>query len=204
MTQTTDAALVERLRAVSRQMREHNPGRGGFNPVMPHEHTLDQAADTIEAQARRIEALEGAGQSLLDRAIMLATRCHEGQVDKGGQPYILHPLRVMLACQTEQERITAVLHDVMEDCGVSWATIARRFGDAIADAVAALTREEGESYASFIKRCATNPIARTVKMADLADNMDVRRLGREPTAEDGKRLHRYADARALLSKAPTP
>lgn len=58
MTQTTDAALVGRLRAVSRQMREHNPGRGGFNPVMPHEHTLDQAADTIEAQARRIEALE--------------------------------------------------------------------------------------------------------------------------------------------------
>lgn len=58
MTQTTDAALVERLRAVSKQMREQNPGRDGFNPVMPHEHTLDQAADTIEAQARRIEALE--------------------------------------------------------------------------------------------------------------------------------------------------
>lgn len=66
MTQTTDAALARQLRAVSKQMREHNPGRGGFNPVMPHEHTLDQAADTIEAQARRIEALEGALRECAD------------------------------------------------------------------------------------------------------------------------------------------
>lgn len=59
MTQTTDTALVRQLRFLSKHMREQNPSRGGFNPVMPHEHTLDQAADTIEAQARRIEALEG-------------------------------------------------------------------------------------------------------------------------------------------------
>jgi len=140
----------------------------------------------------------------LVEAIILATRSHQGQVDKGGQPYILHPLRVMLACQTEQERIAAVLHDVMEDCDVSWVTIARQFGDVIADAVAALTREKDESYTSFIKRCAANRIARTVKLADLADNMDIRRLGRDPTPEDAKRQQRYADARAFLTNAPTP
>lgn len=138
---------------------------------------------------------------LLEDAIMLATDLHRGQVDKGGQPYILHPLRVMQAVKGGSERIAAVLHDTMEDCGLAWATIARRFGSDVADAVYALSRGEEETYEAFIDRCALNPIARVVKLADIADNMDVTRLGREPTHQDAKRLERYSAARAVLMAA---
>lgn len=134
----------------------------------------------------------------LSDAIALAAQAHRGQVDKGGQPYILHPLRVMLACQTEEQRIVAVLHDVMEDCCVAWVTIARQFGNAIADAVEALTRGEDEAYEAFIDRCATNPLAAFVKLADIGDNMDVSRLGREPNAADKARLLKYGRARTVL------
>jgi len=135
---------------------------------------------------------------LLEEAIMLATDLHRGQVDKGGQPYILHPLRVMQTVKGGNERIAAVLHDTMEDCGLAWATIAKRFGNDVADAVYALSRGEEETYEAFIERCAQNPIARAVKLADIADNMDMTRLGREPTAHDASRLSRYSAARAVL------
>jgi guanosine-3',5'-bis(diphosphate) 3'-pyrophosphohydrolase len=134
----------------------------------------------------------------LDEAIMLATQAHAGQVDKGRQPYILHPLRVMLACKTEDERIAAVLHDTVEDTEVTSYQIMRQFGFVIEDAVGALTRRIDEAYPAFIERCAANPIARVVKLADIADNMDLTRLGREPTAEDCRRLTRYADALNVL------
>lgn len=140
----------------------------------------------------------------LSDAIMLATDLHRGQFDKGGAPYILHPLRVMQAVKGDSERIAAVLHDTMEDCGASWVTIARRFGNEVADAVDALSRGPDETYSSFIDRCATNPIARAVKLADISDNMDVTRLGREPTAQDAKRLERYLAARATLMAATDP
>ena len=134
----------------------------------------------------------------LDDAIVLAVTAHRGQTDKGGAPYILHPLRVMLACDTNEQRIAAVLHDTVEDCGIALDTVRDSFGAAIADAVDALTRREGETYEAFIERCAANPIARTVKLADLADNMDWRRLGREPNEKDRERLLKYERAQTLL------
>jgi (p)ppGpp synthase/HD superfamily hydrolase len=136
----------------------------------------------------------------LSDAIRFATSAHEGQVDKAGQPYILHPLRVMLDCTERREQIAALLHDTVEDCpGVSLQTIERRFGKEIADAVDALTNRSGENYADFIRRCARNPIARTVKAADLRDNMDLARLGRAPTQDDLARHRKYQDAAAILS-----
>jgi len=138
----------------------------------------------------------------LSDAIALATQAHRGQVDKGGQPYILHPLRVMLACQTEEQRIAAVLHDVVEDSGFVMSDIASKFGPTIAYAVDALSRREDEDYDAFIARCAANPISRVVKLADITDNMDVRRLGREPTAADAKRIEKYERARAALWTVP--
>jgi len=60
----------------------------------------------------------------LERAIAIAAAAHAGQVDKAGQPYILHPLRVMLRVATEHERIAAVLHDVVEDTDVTLHTLA--------------------------------------------------------------------------------
>lgn len=135
----------------------------------------------------------------LDEAIILATQAHADQVDKGGAPYILHPLRVMMAMTTEQERIVAVLHDVVEDSDYALSDLAAAFGWDVYDAVDALTRRDGETYEAFIKRCAQNPIARRVKLADLADNMDLSRLGREPTPDDQRRFDRYNNARVHLS-----
>ncbi|MET0137553.1 MAG: HD domain-containing protein [Sphingobium sp.] len=116
----------------------------------------------------------------LEDAIILACTAHRRQVDKGGAPYILHPLRVMLAVSGDERRIAAVLHDVVEDCGIDPATIADRFGDAVAQAVVALSRNEGEDYDAFVERCAGNPIARDVTRADIADNLDLSRLPPRP------------------------
>jgi len=135
--------------------------------------------------------------SALDEAILLATTAHRGQVDKAGAPYILHPLRVMLAQTDEVRRIAAVLHDVVEDCGVAPDMIRARFGDAVADAVVALTRNEDEDYDAFIARCAANPIARDVKRADIADNLDLSRLS-TITDRDRDRAAKYQRALAQL------
>jgi (p)ppGpp synthase/HD superfamily hydrolase len=134
----------------------------------------------------------------LERAIAIAASAHEGQIDKGGAPYILHPLRVMLAMSSDEDRTAAVLHDVLED--TPWTADALRregFSDAVVDAVESLTRRTGEAYDDFILRARSNPIARRVKLADLADNMDLRRI-REPTAADRDRIVRYEKAIATL------
>ncbi len=107
----------------------------------------------------------------IERAILLATNLHRGQVDKSGNAYILHPLRVMLGFSDDLEMIVAVLHDVMEDCGYGVHELVDSFGREVADAVEALTRREDETYADFILRAKANPIARKVKIADIRDNL---------------------------------
>lgn len=137
--------------------------------------------------------------TLLSDAVAFAANAHRGQTDKAGAPYILHVLRVMLRVRGLDEQIAAVLHDTVEDTDTTLDRVRIRFGDAVADAVDALTRRRGETYTDFIERCRENPIARVVKLADLADNMNLERLGRELTAEDAKRHRKYADATAALS-----
>ena len=137
----------------------------------------------------------------LTKAIILAAEAHNGQVDKGGQLYILHPLRVMLSCETVEQKIVAVLHDTIEDTDLQLSTIRVRFGNTVADAVDALSRRDGESYAAFIQRCAQNTLAADVKMRDLEDNMNLDRLGREPTEKDMARLDKYKDAKKMLWSA---
>lgn len=134
----------------------------------------------------------------VDRAIALACEAHAGQIDKGGKPYILHPLRVMLRLKDEDAQIAAVLHDTVEDCGLELGLIRYRFGALVADAVDALTRREGESYGAFLGRCADNPLALRVKLEDIEDNLNLDRLGREPTIDDARRCRKYHDARNVL------
>ncbi|RYF02610.1 MAG: HD domain-containing protein [Oxalobacteraceae bacterium] len=141
--------------------------------------------------------------SPLDRAITLAVAAHEGQVDKGGTPYILHPLRVMLRQTEIAHRIVAVLHDVVEDSDVTLDTIRADHGDTIAEAIDALTKREGESYDDFIRRCAMNVIARDVKRTDIEDNLDLSRLS-TISDHDQERAHKYRRALALLNDAGQP
>ncbi len=130
----------------------------------------------------------------LEDAIQLALEAHRDQLDKAGQPYILHPLRVMLRLSSDTERIIGVLHDVIEDSHYSLDDL-RKLGypDPILQALDCLTRRETESYPQFIDRVKTNLLARHVKLADLEDNMDVRRLS-AIGEEDVARLKRYSQA----------
>lgn len=138
----------------------------------------------------------------LERAIELAARAHAGQRDKGGQPYILHPLRVMMAVTTDAERIAAVLHDVVEDTSITFDDlVAEGFADDIVDAIRALTKFEGETREQAAKRLVRDPIARAVKLADIADNMDLTRIP-VPSERDHARLREYAVARDILLAGP--
>jgi len=127
----------------------------------------------------------------LEKAILIATQAHAGQVDKGGNPYILHPLRIMLRMNTEETMIAAVLHDVLEDTDVTADDLLKAgMSREVVAGVVALTRREGETYMDFIKRTKQDPIARLVKLADLEDNCDLTRLP-NPTKEDFDRVERY-------------
>jgi GTP diphosphokinase / guanosine-3',5'-bis(diphosphate) 3'-diphosphatase len=137
----------------------------------------------------------------LERAIQIAAQAHTGQLDKSGQPYILHPLRVMLHMKSEHERIVAALHDVIEDTSVTLTQLAAEgFSAIVIDAVRALTKLPWESRLKAAARAARNPIALAVKLADNSDNMDMSRIP-HPTAKDIARLEEYKAVRDLLLRA---
>jgi len=136
--------------------------------------------------------------STLEHAITIAAGAHAGQVDKAGAPYILHPLRLMLQMTTTDERIVAVLHDVVEDSEWTFEGLLQEgFSRAIVDAVESVTRRGDETYEAFVLRAAENPLGRRVKLADLRDNCDLSRIA-EPSEEDHRRVAKYKRAIALL------
>ena len=137
--------------------------------------------------------------SHLERAIRLAVEAHQGQKDKAGVPYILHPLRVMFGMRAETEMMTAVLHDVIEDTEWTLDTLREEgFPEQVLEALDRLTRRDEESYEAFIDRVKDNPIARSVKLADLEDNMDIKRIS-NLTEKDSDRLAKYHRAWLTLT-----
>ncbi len=107
----------------------------------------------------------------IEKALQIAAKAHEGQKDKEGQPYILHPLRVMAAVEGEAARIAAILHDVVEDSEVIEDDLRQAgFGESVVAAVRCLTHVKDEPYADYVIRCKANGVARRVKLADLEDN----------------------------------
>ena len=149
----------------------------------------------------------------LEKAIKIAVEAHAGQVDKGGNPYILHPLRVMLSLNSEEERIVGVLHDVVEDCeGWSWERLRNEgCSDEILEALKSVSKSPSEEaeyrslneekkmahYLEFIERSKANKIGRKVKAADLKDNLDISRID-DITVRDINRLNRYKEALKIL------
>ena len=132
--------------------------------------------------------------STLERAIEIAEIAHAGQFDKGGAPYIGHPLRLMKHLFSEEEKIAAVLHDVVEDGEVTLAELrAEGFSEEVVEAVDSLTRRPDEPYNLFILRAASNDLARRVKLADLFDNCDLSRIP-DPGPADFERLKKYQGA----------
>ena len=134
------------------------------------------------------------GQGTLERAIEIAARTHAGQVDKGGAPYILHPLRVMLRVAPGAQQIVAVLHDVVEDSEVTFEDLAREgFAAEVIAGLRAVTKIEGESYEDFVARAALDPVGKAVKLADLMENSDLSRIA-EPSQKDMERVEKYGRA----------
>src|SRR6188768_414379 len=98
--------------------------------------------------------------SNLEKAIRIAVAAHAGQTDKGGAPYITHPLRLMAAVETEEEKIVALLHDVVEDTTVTLDDLRREgFSDSVLAGVACVTHRRDEPYAEYVIRCKHNPVA---------------------------------------------
>ena len=143
-------------------------------------------------QQNEPEYYEWRTSELLRRAIDIAKEAHKGQVDKAGNEYIDHPLRVMIAVHSVSEKIVGVLHDVIEDTDWTFERLeAEGFTTEIIEALKCVTKlSEDEPYDAFIERVKTNPLAVAVKIKDLADNMDIRRLN-ELTEKDFKRLQKY-------------
>jgi hypothetical protein len=101
---------------------------------------------------------------------------------------------MMLHLSTMDERITAVLHDVIEDSGVSLEALrAEGFSETVLEAIDSVTRRPEESYEAFVLRAASNPIGRRVKLVDLEDNSDLSRIA-SPTARDYERIEKYRRA----------
>lgn len=130
----------------------------------------------------------------LSKAIAIAAQAHQNQLDKSGRAYILHPLRMMFKMTTDEEMMAAILHDVVEDS--NWTIEALRaegFPEAVLEAVESLTNREGETYEQFIARVKENPLAVKVKIADLEDNMDMKRLMQfgDKEIERFRKYHRH-------------
>ena len=137
-------------------------------------------------------------QKLLAKAARITAVAHEHQMDKAGEAYILHPLRLMARAQTDDERIVALLHDVVEDSDWTSKALAEEgFPQRIVDAIGCLTNREGESYDDFISRVLADPLAARVKLLDIKDNMDMTRLG-ELADKDLERFRKYHAARQRL------
>jgi (p)ppGpp synthase/HD superfamily hydrolase len=135
----------------------------------------------------------------LEHAINISAKAHEGQRDKAGAPYIFHPLRLMMRMTTSDAQIVAILHDVVEDS--QWTIEALRdqgFSDSVLAAVDLLTKPVGCSYPEYVRRIKPNPLAASVKVSDLEDNLNLTRL---PclTPKDIERIQKYHAAWVLLT-----
>ncbi len=138
----------------------------------------------------------------LERAIELAAHHHAGQTDKSGGAYILHPLRMMMACQSNNAKIVAILHDTIEDTDLTEADLRREgFSDEVIVAVLGVTRRDDETYTDFVIRASRIELAREVKLADLADNTRLDRTLLTPASveKDMKRTRRYLLAYKFLT-----
>lgn len=136
----------------------------------------------------------------LEDAIAIATSAHDGQVDKSGKPYIGHPLRVMSSVTGEHEKMAAVLHDVIEDTAVTADDLlARGCPPVVVDAVVALSHLADEPQDDYLRRVAANPLALSVKHADIGDNLSPTRMAQLDEATQERLKAKYARALRLLA-----
>ena len=134
-----------------------------------------------------------------EKAMKIAYEAHQGQVDKSGIPYIFHPIHLAEQMETEEECIVALLHDVVEDTDITFEQLEKEFSDTVIEALKLLTHDDSVPYMEYVRKIKANPIARTVKLADVWHNYDITRL-HKITQKDKKRRAKYEDAIHYLSE----
>ncbi|MEW5511999.1 GTP pyrophosphokinase [Pseudomonas asiatica] len=136
---------------------------------------------------------------LVEVALQRALTAYAGKVDKGGKPYILHPLRLMARLDDPISQCVALLHDVIEDSDTTAEDLrADGFPESVVTAVDVLTRRRGENYQAFIERVRVHPLASKVKLLDIEDNLNLLRIN-EVTENDLQRVAKYHRAWMLLN-----
>lgn len=135
---------------------------------------------------------------LTRKALKIAFRAHEGQLDRSGLPYILHPVHVAEQMKTEDTCVVAILHDVIEDTSVTMEDLQKEgFTETQLEGVRLMTHLPGTDYFAYVQNLKDNPVARAVKIADLQHNSDPTRLIKI-TPEDRARLRKYQKALEIL------
>ena len=125
------------------------------------------------------------------KAYELAKKAHEGQIDKGGNPYIWHPIAVANLVLTDDEKVVALLHDIVEDTSITLKDLYEQgFSNHIVEAINCLTKYANEPLNEYLNRVKNNPLAVTVKIADLTHNSDISRIP-QPKKKDYARVERY-------------
>lgn len=138
---------------------------------------------------------------MTNRALRLAADAHRGQTDKAGMPYLLHPFHLAEQMTDEISVCVALLHDVVEDSSVTFAQLEQEFPPEVTGPVRLLTHEKGTDYLAYVRALRSDPVARTVKLADLAHNEDEGRFAgcEDLHAEElARRRKKYAAARLIL------
>ena len=130
---------------------------------------------------------------MLDRMLVIATNAHAGQFDRGGSPYILHPLRVMSFLKVDDEELQCIAlgHDVIEDTKVTYKDLRDNgISERVITGIRALTKVPGETLEEYKERVFANTDAMAVKLCDLRHNTDIRRL-KGVTEKDIARMAKY-------------
>lgn len=142
------------------------------------------------------------GPMSLDKAILVAVIAHADQMDKGGNSYIRHPLRVMEGLDTEDDMVSGVCHDVIEDTDITLKDLTGLgFTKMQTKTIDALSKRDGETYEESIDRVVKDPTARKIKTRDIRDNMSLWRLkNKKLTGKDMDRMQRYIDALVVLGE----
>jgi len=130
---------------------------------------------------------------MIAQMLHIATSAHHGQFDKGGMPYILHPLKVMHYLKSDDEELMCIAlgHDVIEDTSVTYADLrVAGISERVIDAIRALTKQPGQTLDEYKLVVMSSIDAMRVKMADLRHNSDIRRL-KGVTEKDLARMTKY-------------
>lgn len=136
---------------------------------------------------------------LTKRAMNIAYNAHHGQYDKGGYPYIHHPIHLAEQMDNEVECCVALLHDVVEDTDITFEDLEREFPSEVIEALKLLTHDTNIEYMDYIKKIKTNEVATKVKLADLKHNYDKLRIDRELTNTEKSKGNIYKEAYEYLS-----